>query len=150
MIETHIHQFRSTLKGNHTLQFKNSRGLIDLKAAKLPVRSVETSRIIPHKCRAVARATTLCRVVLGRARQVTTQRDIDDDTLVLEMRTDVAIRAGEVRKCFAPGGWVGTARGDIGRDLGADPLPDANTSVTELHRVDLKGVVISKLVSMEA
>jgi hypothetical protein len=126
---------------------KGSRGLIDLETTKLPVCGVETSRIVPHKCLAVARTATLFRVVLAGSRPITTQRDIYDDTLVLEVRADVALCAGEVCECFTPCGWVGTARSDIRRDLRTDPLPYPNTGVTEFHCVNLK--VISESVSME-
>jgi hypothetical protein len=117
---------------------RQSGSLVNLEAAKLPVGCSETSSIISHKCFTAAGAATLFRVVLFRAGPVTTQGNIGDNTLILEMGADITVRAGEIRKGFAPNRRVGTSRGDVRRDFRASPLPNANTGIAKFHGIDLK------------
>lgn len=91
--------------------------MVDLETFELPISIIEACRVVPYKGLASAGAAALGRVELIRASPVTAQVDVGDNALVFEMRPDVAICVGEIRKCCAPSGWVGASRGDIRWDF---------------------------------
>lgn len=58
--------------------------------------------------------------------QIATEVNVDNDGVVLEMRANVAIRAGKVGRGSAPSGGVGLLAGDVARDGISGKLPYAN------------------------
>lgn len=113
--------------------------LVDLEALELPVRVCKGCWIVRHIIRAGSWATRLHSVKFLQASQLTAEIYISNNTLIAEVRTDIAVGAGEVSQCSSPRRGVrsGIRIGDIVRDGRTREEPDTDTSISQLRCVDL-------------
>lgn len=82
-------------------------GLINLKALEFPIRVFESGGILGDEVFACAWTVILARVNSLLSSPGTTEIDVCDDALVLEVITDITPGAREIRKSFAPRRGVG-------------------------------------------
>jgi hypothetical protein len=89
--------------------------IIDLEASKFPISFRKSRWVAGDEIITCSWTMRLFRVELGLSAELTTQVDINDDTLVTEMRGDIAISVGEVGQGSSPGGrvWTAVGIGDI-------------------------------------
>lgn len=112
----------------------NSRALVDGKVTKLPVRVLESSRIV-RDIRSAGPRTTL--VIYARLTgPIAAQIDVHNDALVLEVVPNVAVGIWEVARCFAPQTRVWLAGVHVRGDGVTRKLPHSDASVAQLHGHD--------------
>lgn len=113
--------------------------LVHLETIKLPVGIREIPAHLRRKLRACRGAAVHVRIELRGPRHLAADVDIGHNALVLEVRRDIAVRARKIAGGLAPfrGIRATRVRGDVGRDFVAREHPHADSSVAELHRVDL-------------
>ena len=108
---------------------------INLPAVKLPVSLAQRSGGIDDIVSALTR--TLSAIHIRRTTPTTTEVDVGDDRVVLEVLADVAVGRGEIGQRGAPGRWVRSASPDVVRDRGSREEPGSDAFVAPFEGVEL-------------
>lgn len=91
-----------------TLPRSSSYSRVHLETGKLPIRIIiHASRLIGNIILARARTSALSIETFSSSGPLSTNVDISYNGLIPEMRTDIAVRVGEVGQRLAPCAWIG-------------------------------------------
>lgn len=139
------------MQRSHQIRLKPSRCRVNPPAPPLPVCCIKCRGIVRHKICARARTAVFRGIYRRVSRPIAAQVNIGNNALVLEVRPNVTMRAGEVGQSLTPragvrrdGGVAHIVR-DIGRDVAPWEEPHPDAGISQLHCVNTAAFGVKSL-----